>query len=71
MLLLLLPMYWRCIRRFIHWGDNNYDKILAKKFDRIIPYARLNFCVLAFLVSNAFFSSAADFCHEVAVRFVY
>lgn len=45
------------MHRAIYSGDNKYDVILAKKFDRIIPYARLNFCVLAFPVSNAFFSS--------------
>ena len=60
------------MHRAIFPGDNNYDKILTKEFDRIIPYARLNFCVLAFPVSNAFFSSdmTAELCYEVAVRFV-
>lgn len=60
------------MHRAIFPGDNNYDKILAKEFVRIIPYARLNFCVLAFTVSNVFFSSdmTAELCYEVAVRFV-
>lgn len=60
------------MHRAIFPGDNNYDKILAKEFVRIIPYARLNFCVLAFPVSNVFFSSdmTAELCYEVAVRFV-
>ena len=60
------------MHRAIYPGDNNYDKILVKKFYRIIPYVRLNFCVLAFPASNAFFSSdmTAEFCYEVAVRFV-
>ena len=60
------------MHRAIFPGDNNYDKILAKEFDRIIPYARLYFCVPAFPVSNAFFSSdmTAELCYEVAVRFL-
>ena len=60
------------MHRAIFPGDNNYDKILAKEFVRIIPYAHLNFCVLAFPVSNVFFSSdmTAELCYEVAVRFV-
>ena len=57
------------MHRAIFPGDNNYDKILAKEFVRIIPYARLNFCVLAFPVSNVFFSS--DITAELAMKWLW
>ena len=65
-------MYWRCIGRFIQVTIIMTKSWQTEKFDRVIPYARLNFCVLAFPVPNAFFSSdmTAELCYEVTVRFV-